>query len=226
MEQVEVTTGSTTKTRTSRRVLALVVILAVSVAFLAIGVNKLGYWLVVADPLDEARAIVVLSGHLPFRAMEAASIYKGGWAPEVWLTRVSRPVKESALARLGIRVPREEMYNRQVLEQLGVPGQKVRLLSNGVQNTLREIQLIAQELKHTGGEQVILVTSKVHTRRVRATWRAVVGDSLLAIVRYPAEDPYNPDRWWRQTRDALSVSRELFGLMNVWAGFPLRPERQ
>jgi len=226
MEQVEVTTGSTTKTRTSRRVLALVVILAVSVAFLAVGVNKLGYWLVVADPLDEARAIVVLSGHLPFRAMEAASIYKGGWAPEVWLTRVSRPVKESALARLGIRVPREEMYNRQVLEQLGVPGQKVRLLNNGVQNTLREVQLIAQELKHAGGEQVILVTSKVHTRRVRATWRAVVGDSLQAIVRYPAEDPYNPDRWWRQTRDALSVSRELFGLMNVWAGFPLRPERQ
>ncbi len=139
---------------------------------------------------------------------------------------MSRPVKESALAQFGIRVPREETYNRQVLERLGVPRRKVKLLDNRIQNTLREVQLIAQELKQTGGKRVILVTSKSHTRRVRATWRAVVGDSPQAIVRYALADPFNPDRWWRQTRDALSVSREVLGLMNVWAGFPLRPERQ
>ena len=28
-----------------------------------------------------------------------------------------------------------------------------------------------------------------------------------------------------ETRDALDVSREAFGLMNVWAGFPVQPDR-
>jgi len=73
---------------------------------------------------------------------------------------------------------------------------------------------------------VIIVTSKAHSRRVRATWSAVVGNSPRAIIRYAEEEPYQAGRWWRNTRDALDVSREVFGLMNVWAGFPVQPDRQ
>ena len=72
---------------------------------------------------------------------------------------------------------------------------------------------------------VIIVTSKVHTRRVRATWHALVEQRLRAIVR-PASDRYNGAHWWRDTYDALVVSREVFGLMNVWAGFPVKPDPQ
>ncbi len=55
-------------------------------ALLVLGVwvlHGLARWLVVADPLMPARALVVLGGHTPFRAMEAASLYREGWAPEV-----------------------------------------------------------------------------------------------------------------------------------------------
>jgi hypothetical protein len=71
---------------------------------------------------------------------------------------------------------------------------------------------------------VILVTSKAHSRRLKATWRALVGDSPLAIVRYAREDPFDPGSWWRYTDDALSVIREVFGILNVWAGFPMKPK--
>jgi len=192
----------------------------------AVGIGGVGHWLVVADPLEQAEAIVVLSGHLPFRAMEAASIFKGGWAPEVWLTKTIRPAEEGALAQLGIGVVREETYNQEVLEHLGVPPKAIRLLNKGVRNTEEEVQLIAQELKRAGGERVIIVTSKAHTRRVKTIWGTLVGDSTEAIVRHAKDDPFDPGRWWRNTKDALAVSREVFGMMNVWAGFPLRPERQ
>ena len=43
-------------------------------------------WLVVSDPPQPSAAIVVLGGKVPFRAMEGASLYKQGWAREVWLT--------------------------------------------------------------------------------------------------------------------------------------------
>ncbi|MBI3780596.1 MAG: YdcF family protein [candidate division NC10 bacterium] len=192
------------------------------------GIRGLGQWLVVADPLERARAIVVLTGHVPLRAMEAASIYRQGWAPEVWLTTEARSAEEAAMARLGLQVTRGETYNRAVLERLGVPHEAIRMLSEGAHNTAEEVKLVARELERAGGgsDRVIVVTSKAHTRRVRALWRALVGNSPRAIVRYAADDPYDPGRWWRHTGDALAVSREVFGLMNLWAGFPLQPDRR
>ena len=206
-----------------RTVLVVTVLTAVVAATLVWGVRGLGAWLVVEDPLAPARAVVALGGEVPFRAMEAASIYRQGWTSEVWLTRPPQDAGETALRQLGIQVPGEEVYNRAVLERLGVPAGAIRVLSRPAQNTAQEVQVIAQELHRVGGGQVILVTSQPHSRRVRATWRALIG--AHAIVRYATSDPYDPQRWWRHTRDALAVSREVFGLLNVWTGFPVQPAR-
>lgn len=188
--------------------------------------SGLAHWLVVSDPLERAQAIVVLGGHVPFRAMEAASLYRQGWAREVWVTRATSVAEEEALARLGVQVVWPDAHERDVLQRLGVPPGAIRLLGEGVENTAQEVRVIARELERIGGDRVILVTSKPHSRRVRATWQAIVGDSPHAIVRHATEDPYDPSRWWRNTRDALAVSREIFGLMNVWAGFPVQPDRR
>jgi hypothetical protein len=78
---------------------------------------------------------------------------------------------------------------------------------------MQEVDLLAGELRRAGGSRAILVTSKAHTRRVRATWWARVGSSPEAIVRYTQADPYEPER----------VSREVFAMVNVWTGFPVQP---
>jgi uncharacterized SAM-binding protein YcdF (DUF218 family) len=204
-------------------VVVLLLVLALAGVVVALGVGRVGQWLLVADPLERARAIVVLSGRVPFRAMEAASIYRDGWAPEVWITRETRTPEEAALDRLGLKVVRGETYNREVLERMGVPPGMIRVLDHPVDNTAQEVEVIARELRRAGGDRVILVTSKPHSRRVRATWRALVGEAPRAVVRYTRQEPYDARGWWRHTRDALAVSREVFGLMNVWAGFPVRP---
>ena len=211
--------------RWTRRALVLAALLGVVAVLLPWGASGIGQWLMVADPLEPAKAIVVLSGRVPFRAMEAASIYREGLAPEVWLTKEVRTAEELALDRLGVPVVRGDAYNREVLERLGVKPGAIRLLGAGVWNTVDEMRLIAGELSRDGGDRVIIVTSKTHSRRVRATWAAIVGDSPRAIIRYAREEPYEAGRWWRNTRDALDVSREVFGLMNVWAGFPVQPDR-
>jgi uncharacterized SAM-binding protein YcdF (DUF218 family) len=155
--------------------------------------------------------------------MEAASIYRQGWAAEVWLTRPPPDAGDIALRQLGIQLLNEAVYNRAVLERLGVPAAAIRVLSRPAQNTAQEVQVIAEEIQRVGAGQVILVTSKPHSRRVRATWRALIGEH--AIVRYATSDPYDAHHWWRHTADALAVSREVFGLLNMWAGFPVRPPR-
>lgn len=179
-----------------------------------------------ADPLERSSAVVVLGGHVPFRAIEAATLYGAGWAPEVWLSRPSSPAEEAALARLGLDISLgDNVANRAVLERLGVPALAIRVLSPGVRNTTEELRLVAREMARVGAGRVILVTSKPHSRRVRATWRAVVGSRPQAVVRYAQSDDFDGDRWWQRTGDALAVSHEVFGLMNVWAGFPVRPDR-
>ena len=204
-----------------RRILLVLAVFVLVLLLTPLGLVGIGRWLVVADPLQSARAVVVFSGHIPFRAMEAAAIFHKGLVPEVWLTQGASHEEGATLARLGIQVVREDEYSRQVLERLGVPPTSIRLIDGRVDNTADEVNLIAREMHRVGGDRVILITSKNHTRRVRVIWRKLVGNTPQAIVRYTPYDLYDPNQWWRHSRESLAVSREIFGLLNAWAGFPL-----
>lgn len=203
--------------------------LVVSIALLAAagaGVGafyKVGRWLVSEDPLQRARAIVVLSGIVPYRGMEAAEIFRQGWAPEVWLFQDDPHGPPEAFAKLGIHEISEAEYNQQVLERLGVPRAAIRVLEPPTTNTASEAARVAGELRRQGGDRVILVTSPVHTRRTKAIWRAVVGSELQAIVRYGSAEPCDPDHWWRATQDVEAVFHEVLGLINLYLGFVAKP---
>jgi uncharacterized SAM-binding protein YcdF (DUF218 family) len=180
-----------------------------------------GRWLVRQDPLRAADVIVVLSGSLPARAEEAASIFRMGYAPEVWVTTPENPASE--LAEMKIRYLGEETYNREVLIYDGVPEAAVRILPETIVDTQQEIEEVAQGMRREGKSRVIIVTSPQHTRRVRTLWHKLAGRELATIVRAAPEDTFNPDHWWRDTQDTFSVVREMMGLLNSWIGLPVRP---
>jgi uncharacterized SAM-binding protein YcdF (DUF218 family) len=204
---------------TLRGVAALAV--AVLVAAAVVVLLGLGRWLVVQDPLEKAQAIVVLSGRMPMRAVEAARIYGAGFATQIWLTRPGQPAAE--LQSMGISYAGEEVYNARALEHEGVPVSAIRVLSPAIENTADELREVSSELSKEGGSVVILVTTKAHTRRVRTLWKALDGGHNRAVVRAARDDPFDPRHWWRTTSDTLDVVREVLGLLNAWAGLPLRP---
>jgi len=212
------------RTRRSRWVLRGFVALLLLVLLACLAARRVGYWLVVNAPLKPARAIAVLSGGAPFRAMEGAKLYRAGWAPEVWLTHPGL-ADEPAFRSLGIEFHAEDYYDTQVLEKLGVPASAIRVLPEGVLNTASEERAIVKELRNVGGTRIIIVTSEPHTRRTRAIWHALIGNTPELIVRGAPEDAFDPGHWWRNTHDAESVSHEVLGLVNVWCGFPARPDR-
>lgn len=204
---------------------AALALLGVAMLMALVGLWQAGSRLVVDDALQQGHAIVVLGGQLPFRAKEAAGIYQQGWSREVWLTR-GRPTEEDeALAQMGISSPSESDYSRLVLERLGVPSGAIRVLPSPAASTADEVRIVAAALKAASADQVIIVTSKYHTRRVKALWRELVGAHPTAVVRYSLDDPFDPSRWWRTTTDSMAVSREWFGLLNAWAGFPVSSQR-
>ena len=67
---------------------------------------NVGRWLSVEDRLEKADAIAVLSGRMPDWALEAARIYQGGYAPEVWLTHSTEPGATLQKDESAERVPK------------------------------------------------------------------------------------------------------------------------
>jgi uncharacterized SAM-binding protein YcdF (DUF218 family) len=180
-----------------------------------------GYWLVVEVPLEKAQAIAVLSGGMPIRAVEAARLYHQGYASQIWLTRPEEP--DASLAPMGIPNSGEDFFNARVLAHEGVPLEAIHVLAPGINNTADEMRAIAAELARENGSVVIIVTTKAHTRRVGRIWRQLAANRGRAIVRATPSDPFDPAHWWRSTHDALDVVREVLGVLNAWAGFPLQP---
>ncbi len=181
----------------------------------------IGRWLVVQDALEHSDAIVVLSGGMPYRALEAAKIYRQGMAPRVWITRPANP--GDALGKMGISFEGEESYSRAVLIHEGVPDTAIRILLPVIVNTEDEERAVFAEMQAAHASRAILVTSPPHTRRVRALWRKLAPAGLALNVRPANGDAYDADHWWRTTRDSLAVVRETLGLLNAWAGLPVRP---
>jgi uncharacterized SAM-binding protein YcdF (DUF218 family) len=205
---------------TLRRALILSLVLAVCLGGIAV-FRGVGRWLIREDPLAPADAIVILSGGLAYRAEGAADLYRGRYAPQVWITRPESPAPD--LATKGISFTGEEEYSREVLIHSAVPANAVLILPVEIVDTEQEVDEITKEMRDERKTKVIIVTSPQHTRRVRALWRRLAGPNQQAIVRAAPEDPFDRNHWWRNTRDAYSVVREILGLANTWTGLGARP---
>ena len=112
-----------------------------------------GSWLVVEDPLAHADVIVVLSGRLPERAVEAARAYRAGYSDQVW---ISPPVSPAdALKAMKISYLGEDFYNEKVLIAQGVPPDAIRILERPDANTEAEVRQIAEALRNQDFHSVL-----------------------------------------------------------------------
>ena len=179
-----------------------------------------GHWLVKEDALQKADAIAVLSGNFPARALEAASLYRKGYAGEIWLTRPGTQSDE--LAELGIHYPSEADCNYQVLRRQGVPARAIHVLDSTVINTQDELEVIGTALRQKNIASVIVVTNKAHTRRVHELWNRLDSSSGKIIVHAISKDDFQPSAWWTRTDDTHQVIHEVFGMINLWAGLPMQ----
>lgn len=187
----------------------------------ALAFRNLGYWLDREDPLQKAAAIAVLSGKMPDRALEAARLYNAGCAPQVWLSYSVEP--GATLRQYSVPFTGEEIYDRLLLVHQGVPESAIHVLDPPIVNTADEMRTFGAALRKENVRRVILVTSKLHTRRSATLWRRISAKDGQAIVRGVPDDEYLVAHWWQTTSGALDVVREVLGLLNAWAGLPLQP---
>ena len=193
--------------------------LALSAVVAVVGLRRpllgvAGRFLVVEDPVQPADAIVVLSGSLPDRIIEAVDLYHEGVAPRIVLTRAPELPGLSTLRARGGQLLDHHEQNRSVAEQLGVPASAVSLVPGVAASTLAEAREIVRYLGQERLRTVLVVTSKLHARRARMTLRRLAGDRVQIVVRPSRHDPFAPDDWWRHRAWTRRLVIEYLKLLN------------
>jgi uncharacterized SAM-binding protein YcdF (DUF218 family) len=182
----------------------------------------IGSYLVVADPLEKADAIEILSGHGSVRGAKAAELYHQRWAPRILITKEGFPYRESEWARYGIVLPQTDAATAAVLKFLAVPAGDIEILDGYNDNTLEEAWTCLRYMQARGLNRLIVVTSNFHTRRSRLIFRRVFRSSKIGISVQPAspEAEFNPNRWWNRRADTrtlvLEYEKLIFYALRYW----------
>ncbi len=205
--------------RSSRRRLAVGLVLLVLVGVGVVVFRGVGRWLVAADPLAPSDAIFVLDGGTPARELAAADLYRHGLAPRVVVSNARPPVPDDIRRRAGVGTPQEGSVA--VLRHVGVPDEAIERLQQRVENTAQEV---AAEFAYATRERfhrVVIVSSPYHLRRVRVIWNARYQRTLPALLHPTPYEPYDAAHWWRSRHGLEWSLHEVLGIVNFRLGSPV-----
>jgi uncharacterized SAM-binding protein YcdF (DUF218 family) len=190
-----------------RRLLQLELILLIACVACAPFAGRL---LSVDDPLERADAIFVLAGSRAERWLEARDLFKERYAPLILLSAGRPEEVERVLARQGIHLQNEAEAARDALTTLGVPAHRIEILGGFPDNTADEAAHLRPYATSRKWRTVIVVTSKLHTRRAAlAMRRALDGTSIRIVIRPTRYDDTDPARWWQRRDSIREVMTEL-----------------
>ena len=200
----------------SRRILRskLWIVLAGVVAVLLFAAMNLGNFLFADDALEHADAIEVLGGTMVARPMEAADLYKRGYAPTIVITRDEPEAGVPELQQRGIVVPSKADIAHDVLLKLGVPDRAMIIPDRIHDNTAQEAQTIRGLALQHQWRRIIVVTSVYHTRRAGfAMRRELKGTGIDVQMHASRYEPLHPGRWWASREDLRQVLDESAKLL-------------
>jgi uncharacterized SAM-binding protein YcdF (DUF218 family) len=160
--------------------------------------SAIGGFLIVQDETHPADAIVVLSGSLPDRILEAVDLYQQHLAPRIILTREQPLPGLAALRARGATLPEHHEQNTSIAEQLGVPAEAITVMPTATSSTLAETKALVGYLKAQNVHSILLVTSKAHARRARLTFHTVAGPDLRIATCPSRYDTFSAEQWWHE----------------------------
>lgn len=177
----------------------------------ALWLPAVGRFLVVADPLQRADAIVPLAGERE-RVVYAAELFGEGHA--AWFVATDMPHQVPGIQDSYAQLVRQEAVWH------GVPDDRIVAASATAQTTYQEAVAVRQLCLERGWRTLLVVTSPYHTRRARLAFRAAFRDTGTTIIVRPVSPHwYAPDTWWR-SRDGLRETwTELLKLLLHVVGY-------
>jgi uncharacterized SAM-binding protein YcdF (DUF218 family) len=184
---------------------ALVIVAALGTMSRAFWLPLPARWLYVNDRIEPADLLVILSGNSLWRAKGAARLYREHYAPQIIVN--GGDTSEFFELLTGERAYDAELIAR-VLVRLGVPRDAL-ILSDGVTSTHDEAVAFKEYLRAHPIRRAILVTSHLHSRRARWTFRRALAGTSVEVMAIEADQPdISVHDWWQHPDAALGVLNE------------------
>ena len=164
----------------------------------------LGFYLSPQDKLEQADAIVVVSGgQTTTRAEYGIELYKQGYAPKI--------IFSGGALDDG---PSNAIAMRQQAIEAGLSDDNI-LLDEDAQNTYENAVNSKRLMDDIGAKKVILVTSPYHQRRVGQTFKKVLGPGYTVIGSSAVDSRWSKSGWW-QSGFSFNISMsELYKMLYI-----------
>ena len=189
--------------------LLFIIGLLVGLAYLfpAAILGPVGSFLVVNNPQQNSKAIVILlGGESPERVLTAFDLYQA--TPDQKFVFGSG-FKDADLER-SVDWPLGGERYRAALLSLGVPDERIVTVdTSSSYDTAGELTAIAAFLEREQITTVTLVSAASHTRRIKAIWHRLAPQRLDGIV---AARPERMNNWWQKGRAVREVAYEYGAL--------------
>lgn len=212
--------------RPSIRPVRIVAVIGLLVVLLALLMPSLltayARWLMVSDPPRKADVAVVLAGGEGERLLAAMRIYREGRAGSLLIVGPDAPLLpvytgEDSLTQGEVK--------RRIAIRKGVPAENV-WVALGATSTYEEARRARAELERRGVRRAIVVTSPIHSRRSRATFKKIFEGSPIEITleTLPKDiTTERPERWWTRERELMSVFTETVKGVFYWRKYGIPP---
>ena len=175
----------------------------------------IGSVLVVEDVPQKADAAVVLNTGVDIypRLIEAADLYRKMKVDRVVINGNRKTDTLRDLEKDGFTSPFKWYAETiSVLLHKEVPKDHILAISaEDAYDTVSEAEIVGKILINNGFKNIIITTSKFHSRRARCIWSNMYKDRLNVFIAPARQDPFNPEAWWKSGRQVRWVMSEYGG---------------
>ena len=200
-----------------RRIVWLTGILVTLVILSVFIFLRMPAFLVYEKDLQPAGAIVILMASTPERELEAADIYRQGYAPKMIIVDFNTHSCR-LLDSLKLHVPKGRENVILVLGHLGVPAESIQIIPGVVASTRGEAVAVRNYLQTRSDiNAIILVSSPPHMRRATMLFRRELKklDHKVEVIPRPSSySNFNTSkRWFRHRKTANLVMLEYLKII-------------
>ena len=174
--------------------------------------NAYANWLIVSDPLETADVAVALSGADGERLLAAIELYKTGTVEKILIVGPEVPILKVYSGEEGLT---QGEAKRRIALRRGVEEDDI-LVELRASSTYDEAHTVLEVAAREGWDEVVVVTSPIHTRRARATFRKVLAGSGVRVEMYHlpvGRSSQDPTDWWQREADSVAVATETFKMV-------------
>ena len=172
--------------------------------------RKIGNYLICDDNPPKVEVMFVLGACTYERAKAAVSEYKKGKIAEVVPTG---ELVSQMLLSLGLDSLTDADLSRIAMINEGMDSTVIHPLREGT-STLEEAKAALKYCKMKKYHQILVLTSKHHTRRTQKIFRSIFQDSDIEIyLRGSNPIDYDTENWWKQESGLIFVNNEYMKLI-------------